>query len=314
MERSQAYAVLGLASGAPSEAVRAAYIALSKNLHPDLEGGDAERFKTVAAAYGVLRSRPSSRAEAPAASASSAAGPAPGPNLAAEVTIPLECILTGATVPVPGFDGRCGECHGTGQQAEEAPYPCADCGGNGSVMRVRGIIRMRVDCATCGGRGEITAAPCQRCRGSGQGTSQEVRIEVPPGHPEGDLLRVPGLGGPGIHGGRRGDLLVQVHTVPHPRFRRRGSDLVTGSGVDFADLCLGASIAVEPLGGGEALMVPVPPGTRAGGMLAVEGAGLPRPDGGGRGRLLVRVMPRVPQTPSPQQVALLRRWRDLSRS
>lgn len=312
MDRSQAYSVLGLASGASPQAIRAAYLGLSKQIHPDLPGGDEARFKQVSTAYALLQ-----KVGKPPGPGGGAAPPSGGPyqgdNLATEVAVPLEVILTGGAVPVPGFHGRCSSCGGGGREPGAAPYPCPSCGGSGSATRSRGIIRVRIDCPACSGSGEITTAPCASCHGSGNGSSEEVRIEVPPGHPEGGLLRVPGLGGSGGGGGGRGDLLVQVYTAPHRRFRRRGDDLLTAVGVDFADLCLGGSVAVSPLGGGDPLTVPIAPGTAAASIVSVDGAGLPSV-AGGPGKLLVRLMPRVPRQATPQQVALLRRWRELSRA
>lgn len=49
------YELLGVTPDAPSEAISAAYRALSKRLHPDRPGGDAEAFALVNAANDVLR-------------------------------------------------------------------------------------------------------------------------------------------------------------------------------------------------------------------------------------------------------------------
>jgi curved DNA-binding protein CbpA len=51
------YAVLGLAHGASSEAVKKAYRALARRHHPDTNAGSPaseQRFKAIAAAYTVL--------------------------------------------------------------------------------------------------------------------------------------------------------------------------------------------------------------------------------------------------------------------
>ena len=47
------YEILGLDRGATDKAIRSAYLRKAKKLHPD-QGGDAESFKEVARAYGVL--------------------------------------------------------------------------------------------------------------------------------------------------------------------------------------------------------------------------------------------------------------------
>ena len=52
------YRVLGVPYGASNAVVLEAYRRLSKKHHPDREGGSAERFVEVKAAYETLRARP----------------------------------------------------------------------------------------------------------------------------------------------------------------------------------------------------------------------------------------------------------------
>jgi hypothetical protein len=57
-QRVEALAALGLPRRARIEEIRAAYLALARDLHPDRHPGDAERaarFQRVAAAYELLR-------------------------------------------------------------------------------------------------------------------------------------------------------------------------------------------------------------------------------------------------------------------
>jgi len=56
--RVEALAELGLPRRARIEEIRAAYLALARDLHPDRHSGDrerADRFRRVAAAYELLR-------------------------------------------------------------------------------------------------------------------------------------------------------------------------------------------------------------------------------------------------------------------
>jgi hypothetical protein len=56
------YATLGVSSNASDSEIRAAYLALIRQVHPDVEGGDEERAKRITAAYTVL-SDPKTRTE-----------------------------------------------------------------------------------------------------------------------------------------------------------------------------------------------------------------------------------------------------------
>ncbi|CAM9429321.1 unnamed protein product, partial [Heterosigma akashiwo] len=47
----EAYRLLGLKRGASASDIRQAYIRLAKKYHPDLNAGQADKFKAVAEAY-----------------------------------------------------------------------------------------------------------------------------------------------------------------------------------------------------------------------------------------------------------------------
>ena len=68
--------------------------------------------------------------------------------------------------------------------------------------------------------------PCPTCRGSGvEKRAREVQARIPAGVSDGQTIRLKGRGAPGRNGGPAGDLLVQIHVAPHPRFGRNGNDL-----------------------------------------------------------------------------------------
>jgi len=58
MTRAEALGVLGLTDGATDEDVKAAYRSLSLKVHPDVQGGSAELFRRVQAAYERLTEGP----------------------------------------------------------------------------------------------------------------------------------------------------------------------------------------------------------------------------------------------------------------
>jgi curved DNA-binding protein CbpA len=57
------YAVLGVHAGCGNEEIRAAYLRLAREHHPD-RGGDAARFAAVATAYHALKDAPRRQATA----------------------------------------------------------------------------------------------------------------------------------------------------------------------------------------------------------------------------------------------------------
>jgi len=105
-----------------------------------------------------------------------------------------------------------------------------------------------------------------------------VRVRVPKGATDGQRLRVPGKGGPGVNGGPPGDLYLNIVLRPHPLFKASGHDLYLELPVTPWEAVLGAEIEVPTLAG--RVKVTVRPGSRAGQKLRLAGRGLPTPKGG----------------------------------
>ena len=128
-----------------------------------------------------------------------------------------------------------------------------------------------------------------------------MKVRVPPGVTDGQLIRIPGRGGPGRNGGPAGDLFVHVQVGSSPRFGRQGPDLTVTVPVTYPEAVLGAEVEVPTLDG-PPVTVRVPAGTPSGRTLRVRGHGASRP-GGGRGDLLVTVEVAVPQRLSADERA-----------
>ena len=105
-----------------------------------------------------------------------------------------------------------------------------------------------------------------------------IRVRVPKGATDGQRLRVPRKGGPGVNGGPPGDLYLNIVLRPHPLFKASGHDLYLELPVAPWEAVLGAEIEVPTLAG--RVKVTVRPGSRAGQKLRLAGRGLPLPKGG----------------------------------
>ena len=106
-----------------------------------------------------------------------------------------------------------------------------------------------------------------------------LRVRVPRGASDGQRLRVPGKGGPGVNGGPPGDLYLDITLKPHPLYRVSDHDLYLELPVAPWEAVRGAEVEVPTLDG--KVRVSVKPGSRAGQKLRLSGKGLPRPHGGG---------------------------------
>ncbi|MCC6233419.1 MAG: J domain-containing protein, partial [Verrucomicrobiales bacterium] len=149
----------------------------------------------------------------------------------------------------------------------------------------------------------VTETRTDPTTGAEQRSTFQVRI--PPGVREGQMIRVPGHGEPGI-GGQAGDLYLRVRCEVHPRFTVRDGDLTTEMVLAPWEAVLGVTLSVPTLDG--TVSVKVPPGSRAGQKLRVRGRGLPGAEGA-RGDLLVSLRVDVPGEVDAEERAL---WEQLA--
>ncbi|MEN9937443.1 MAG: hypothetical protein RLZZ387_4022 [Chloroflexota bacterium] len=110
---------------------------------------------------------------------------------------------------------------------------------------------------------------------SANGQPRNITVKIPTGVDNGSRVRVAGEGGPGMGGGRRGDLYLLVKVQPHPRFERRGDDLHVKANVDLYTMLLGGEVRV-PVMGGKTVTLKVPPGSQNGKTHRIAAQGMPR--------------------------------------
>ena len=136
----------------------------------------------------------------------------------------------------------------------------------------------------------------------------EVTVRIPRGIPDGTALRLAGRGMPSpAPGGPPGDAYVIIRTLPDPLFVREGAHLWHVLHIGVPDAVLGTTSSMPALDG--QVQIPVPPGTQSGAVLAIEGKGLPRYHGHGRGTINVTVIVDIPQQLSPRQRQLYEQLR-----
>jgi molecular chaperone DnaJ len=237
-----------------------------------------------------------------------------GHDIRCEVTLDLEEAARGVQKTVEFERSRaCPQCEGSGASPGSSRETCRRCGGHGQVVQAAGILRVQTTCPTCRGTGTVVARPCQTCRGSGfvAGTVRRD-IHVPAGVDNGVRLRLSGEGEPSPDGGPPGDCYCFIHVREHSLFHRDGSHLVLQLPIAYTQAALGATIQVPTLDGPDALTIPA--GTQSGEVFRLRRRGMPDPNGGPRGDLLVQTIIEVPKKLSENQETLLRQLAELERA
>jgi molecular chaperone DnaJ len=146
--------------------------------------------------------------------------------------------------------------------------------------------------------------PCSECNGAGRLLEERsLEVEIPAGIHDGQRIRITGEGHAGVAGMRAGDVYVQVHVRPDPRFVREGNDVYSTVDLTMTQAALGASIPVATLDGDEELEFAS--GTQPGEVVTLRGRGMPVLQGFGRGdhRVLVNVV--LPRHLNAEQRRLL---------
>lgn len=222
-----------------------------------------------------------------------------GEDLRASLTIDLETAAKGVTRELTvDRPTRCSTCEGTGRHPDDRVQTCPRCDGRGRITHIhqsaRGRVRNRRPCDRCDGTGQTAERGCPDCDGAGRvETAERLSVTIPAGIADGDTLRLSGKGAPAPDpAGDPGDLLIDIGVTDHPTLDRDGADLHTTVELPYATAVLGGTVEVPTVGGTTTLEVP--PRTGGGHTLRVEGAGMPHPDGAGRGDLVVQTAVAVP--------------------
>ena len=303
------YEVLGVPRDADTTTIKDAFRQLARRYHPDIstEPDAEQRFKETAEAYGVL-SDPAKRASYDAQGSAGLAGATAedlwdgidfadifGPGAGAFGSLFWRLFPPSAAAAQPG-----GDVHLDLIISLEEVLT----GGNHAVT-----IRRPGPCPQCQGRGCVIDQPCPACGASGRAMrTDQVTIRIPPGIPEGATLRLAGRGMPGpVPGGPPGDAYVRIRTRADPRFTREGADLWSDLHIQAPDAALGVTAAVPALQG--QARVRVPSGIQPGSVLRVQGRGLPRYEGHGRGSLNLTVILDIPRQLSSRQKELYEQLR-----
>jgi len=138
--------------------------------------------------------------------------------------------------------------------------------------------------------------------------TESFKVRIPKGALEGQVIRVPGKGGPGSSGGEAGHLFLRVRLASHPDFRALGADLYHELPLAPWEAVLGTTVRLHGLDGD--LDVKIPPGTANGRKLRLRGRGLPQPKSEHRGDLYVVAGIEMPPQVSAGEKEL---WEQLSR-
>lgn len=286
------YAVLGVAKDASQDEIRAAYRKLAKELHPDVNPGNAEaeeRFKAVAAAHDILGDE-DKRASYDHGEID-ASGQETHRNYYRHYA---DASQANPYESSAGFEDL-------GEMFSDLFGTRAGPGGNRTYN-----VKMR-------GRDVRYTMPVEFLEAV-NGTKKRVTmpdgkvldVAIPGGTRDGQVLRLQGQGEPGFGGGPNGSAYIQVEIKPHALFRRDGANIRVELPVSLAEAVLGGKVQVPTRTG--AVTMTIPANSNTGSILRLKGKGVPKPDGSPGGDQLVALKIMLPAEPDPDLEKLVREW------
>lgn len=102
---------------------------------------------------------------------------------------------------------------------------------------------------------------------------KQIRITIPAGVENGQVIRLRGHGGPGVNGGPNGDLYITFVIEEDAHYRREGNDLFRDVELDLYTALLGGDVTIDTLGG--KVKLNVKPETQNGTKVRLKGKGFP---------------------------------------
>jgi curved DNA-binding protein len=293
------YETLGLSRQANDDQIRAAYRKLARKYHPDVNPGNKEaeeKFKEINEAYSVL-SDPQKRKQYDELGQNWKAGAEfrPPPDWGRDVRVEF-----GDVTGVGDFSDFFESIFGGARQR-------AGRRGAGFATRGRDLeaqLRIPLEEAHRGTTRTIAVR-------SPDGKQRSIRVTIPAGVADAELLRIPNEGEQGAGGAPPGDLFVTVRLEPHALYKvLDGGNIQVDLPVTPWEAALGAQVRVPTLDGPVELTVP--PNTQAGQRLRLRGQGMSR-KGGGRGDQYARIQIVNPPSLSPTERELFQKLASESR-
>ncbi len=306
MEYKDYYKTLGVAREASQDQIKQAYRRLARKYHPDInkEASAEQLFKEIGEAYEVLKD-PEKRAAYDNVGNNYQPGqefkPPPGWNNNFDFQ---GADYSGADGT--GFSNFFEELFGRAQSsATRSP-------GN-STYRMQGEnqhakIAIRLQDAYHGAKQTITLTDSTIDQHGRLVTApRSLNISIPKGIIEGQRIRLEGQGMPGMGGGPKGDLFLEIIFQKDPLFKAVKRDIHLTLPINIWEAALGATITAPTLGG--KVQLKIPPNSQGGNKLRLKGRGLST--AASKGDQYVHLQIHVPEAKTTAQKNLFKKMAEI---
>lgn len=278
------YEVLGVSRDAGQDEVKRAFRKLARKYHPDVAGNEPEaeaKFKEVNEAYEVL-SDPEKRRKYDALGANWQAGseftPPPGGfgGFSSGDGTHYEYHFGGSTGFSDFFESLFGN-RAAGASGSDPFGAAFGTHGRGASARRHGPVRgsdVETDLLVTLDEVMQGAERQLRLRRPGDEGETTLRVRIPKGVQEGQMIRCAGQGERGQQGAPAGDLFLRVRLERHPDYTVDGSELNQELPLAPWEAALGTDVLLSTPHG--RMKLKIPPNSQSGRILRLRQRGLPK--------------------------------------
>ena len=281
------YSVLGVSRSATNKEIKSAYRKLARQLHPDVNTGDAaasQRFKRVNEANDVL---------------SDARKRKDYDEFGEDWKHADELRKAGASAfrRGSGRTSRGGSIFDLFTSANRGASSHDLFGHQPQPVRsrVEGSVEVSLEDTFHGATRRVTL--------SGPNGTRTLDVTVPAGIQDGATIK--------LNPDSQTQVLLKVKVLPDPRITRKGNDLITEVPLSYIDAVLGGELEVPTMTGRIALTIPA--GTQNGRSFRIPGKGMPKKGNSGSGDLIAKVNVRLPEPVTDEHRRLFEQLREIER-
>lgn len=266
------YEILGVTPDSDMCEIKSAYRTLARKYHPDMTGGNINKFKEINEAYETLSNeRKRMQYNMLFGFYKKTAPPpprqqTPPPRQEAKKEPKSEKKKTEKHEEKNLFDEIF-----SSKSEKQQPQDGADLSAEISISipeavngtsKVVNILHTEL-CPKCKGRKFINGSYCSECNGTGEKTRRrKLTVTIPPNIKNETRLRIKGEGNTGRNGGKNGDLFLVIKIENTKNIRYEGKTVHYDVPVEPHEAVLGTSISLKTLEGN--ILIKIPPRTKSG--------------------------------------------------
>lgn len=278
------YRTLGVAKSATPAQIKSAFRRLAQQNHPDKKPGDKaaeNRFKDISNAHALL-SDPALRRKFDAGE------------------------IDASGNPRAGFGSSGANPHGYDTYKRNAKAGDDLKGRFNNFFRDKASIKAKGANVSYTLKVSISDAATGANKTVRMTTGKTLKVRIPPGTEDGQILRLKNQGMTGLGGGKSGDALVEILFDFDGVFTADGLDIHSEEPVTLDEAVLGARIEVKTVHG--PVLVSVPEGSNTGTKLRLKGKGTHRPGTPERGNHYVTLKVVLPKSNDGALKAFVKKW------